>query len=158
MDGDNAARMAGDGGDDSSEDENDESSPLFRHNGLQEIRENNPSMTSFRLSGDHENITNKAWARIGRDISNNTHLISLSLREEALNDHKMSCLFRGLTRSSSIENMWLYKNNLSIAGLRSMVPFFQHANSLKSLEIDGNNIQSEGFNMMFRALSDRLKR
>ena len=156
MDGNNAARMAGDGSDDSSEDDNsrsDESSPL-RHNGLQEIRENNPSMTSFRAYGNHPHTSNKAWARIGRDISTNTHLITLILNEGTFNDHKMSFLFRGLTGSSSIQDMNLFRNELSVAGVRSMVPFLQSANNLKYLDIDGNNIQSEGFNVLLRALSD----
>ena len=35
-----------------------------------------------------------------------------------------------------------------------MVPFLQNANNLTKLDLDHNNIQSEGFNILFRALSD----
>lgn len=66
----------------------------------------------------------------------------------------MSFLFRGLTRSNSINMMWMYRNQLSIAGIRSMEPFLQNANNLASLNFDENNIQSKGFNLIFRALRD----
>ena len=35
-----------------------------------------------------------------------------------------------------------------------MVPFLQNASYLTHLDLDDNNIQSEGFNIMFRALRD----
>ena len=35
-----------------------------------------------------------------------------------------------------------------------MVPFLQNANNLKYVDLHNNNIQSEGFNMLFRALRD----
>ena len=57
-------------------------------------------------------------------------------------------------RSSSIKELNLDGNGLSVAGVRSMVPFLQNANSLIRLDLDKNNIQSEGFNALFRALSD----
>jgi len=35
-----------------------------------------------------------------------------------------------------------------------MVPFLQNSNNLTHLYLDDNNIQSEGFNVLFRALCD----
>lgn len=64
----------------------------------------------------------------------------------------MTFLFRGLTRSSSINDLSLNSNRLSVDGLRSMVQFLQNANNLESLELDYNNIQSEGFDVVVRAL------
>jgi Ran GTPase-activating protein (RanGAP) involved in mRNA processing and transport len=48
----------------------------------------------------------------------------------------------------------LFSNGFGVAGLRSMVPFLQNANSLRRLDIDDSDIQSEGFNMLLRALRD----
>ena len=122
---------------------------------LQSIRENDPQTTDFDVGDDSyiQNMSDDALEQLGRDISNNTHLTYVELSNGALNDHNMTCLFRGLTRSSSITNMLLYENQLSVAGT-SMVPFLQNANNLKSLDLDDNNLQSEGFNLLFRALSD----
>ena len=51
--------------------------------------------------------------------------------------------------------MGLSSNGLSADGLRRMVPFLKNANNLKQLYVSGNNnIQSEGFNVLFRALRD----
>jgi hypothetical protein len=161
MDGDNAARMVeedGGGGDPFEDDDSISSEPSFHEEnfrGLMMIKENDPSMISFHAHGDDDDdITSKAWARIGRDISNNTHLYELVLTYGTLNEKKMQSLFRGLTRSSSITDMRLTQNEFGAAGVRSMVPFLQNANNLTKLDLDSNNIQSEGFNFLLRALGD----
>eukprot|EP00984_Skeletonema_dohrnii_P012769 scaffold5207_cov96-Skeletonema_dohrnii-CCMP3373.AAC.16 len=99
-------------------------------------------------------MTDEDWEELGRDISNSTRLVSLNAGAGALNDHKMAFFFRGLTSSNSIRIMELYDNGLSVAGLQNMVPFLQHANNLKVLDLGSNNLQSEGFNMLIRALRD----
>ena len=125
---------------------------------LQRIRENDPDTVEFDLEGDIDeiqNITDEQWEELGRDISNNSHLTYLSLYDGALNDHRISCLFRGLTRSSSIKDMSLYNNQLSVNGVQNLVPFLQNANNLTKLDLDDNsNIRSEGFNVLLRALRD----
>eukprot|EP00986_Skeletonema_menzelii_P020827 scaffold32387_cov303-Skeletonema_menzelii.AAC.1 len=50
--------------------------------------------------------------------------------------------------------MFLYRNELSSAAVQSMVPFLQNANNLIELNLQGNNLQSEGFNRIFQALRD----
>jgi hypothetical protein len=80
-------------------------------------------------------------------------LKELDLRYGALNDHKMSFLFRGLTRST-IQEIGLDENGFSVAGVRCMVPFLTNSNNLTKLNLNSNNIQSEGFNMLLRALRD----
>jgi hypothetical protein len=45
--------------------------------------------------------------------------------------------------------MQLYSNELRIEGVRSMVPFLTNSNNLKLLDLDGNNIQSGGFDVIF---------
>ena len=121
---------------------------------IQRIRENDPHMTKL-VEGNHDsyiqNMTNEEWEKLGWDIAN-THLTDLCLHGGALNDHRMSLLFRGLTSSISIIKMNLENNGLSVAAIRSMVPFLQNAYHLKSLDLGGNNFRSEGFNLLFRAL------
>ena len=73
----------------------------------------------------------------------------------------MTSLFRGLTKSSSIETIDLADNDIRIDGIRSMVPFLEHSPYLENLALDGNvNIDSECFGVLMRALNenDRIKR
>jgi hypothetical protein len=123
------------------------------------VRVNDPHVTKlsspgclYSCVGD---MTVEDWEQLGRDISNNTHLKELSLSRLSLNadvnDQRFSSFFRGLTRSNSIEEINLREH---FNGVQSMVPFLQNASSLKSLDISENNITSEGFNKLFRALSD----
>jgi hypothetical protein len=124
---------------------------------LQRVRQNDRDTTELQGDGSHEriqNMTDEEWEELGRTICNNTHLKELDLRHGAHNDHKMTFLFRGLTRSSSIKDMMLRDNELSVAGVQSMVPFLQNSNNLRELDLDGNNIQSEGFNVLFQALGN----
>jgi Ran GTPase-activating protein (RanGAP) involved in mRNA processing and transport len=124
---------------------------------LEWMKQNDPDTTELSGDGSYamiQNMFNGGWEGIGRDISNNSYLKALILKRGALNDNRMSFLFRGLTRSTSITEMNLVGNGLSISGVRSMVPFLQNANCLKQLHLDNNNIQSEGFNTLFRALRD----
>ena len=127
---------------------------------LRRIREDDPNITELAEDqiDDVENMTNEDWEQLGRDIANNTHLEDIMLCNGVLNDRKMSFLFGGLTRSSSIDGLHLANNGLSAAAIPSMVPFLQNANNLKYLDIGGehlgNDLQSEGFNILFRALRD----
>jgi hypothetical protein len=94
------------------------------------------------------------WEQLGRDVAKCNRLEKFHIGGGHIGDHKMSSLFRGWARSNSIKEMGLYENGLSIAGVRSMVPFLQNANSLRGFNISDNNIQSEGFNVLLRTLSD----
>ena len=120
---------------------------------LRMIREENGTLWMDGNENWIQNMSNENWEQLGGAISNNTHLTTLDIYNGALNDHKMSFLFRGLTRSNSIIKMDLADNGFSVAGVRSMVPFLQNTNNLTYLRLDGsNNIQSEGFNLLLRAL------
>ena len=138
-----------------SESSSDEDEGLSWDETLECIKRNDPRVKAIEpIRWLIEDITDEEWEELGHAISNNTYLTDLYLWFGVLNDHRMSCLFRGLTRSSSAENMRLSHNELSVAGVRSMVPFLQTANNLYSLKLAGTNLQSEGFNMIFRALRD----
>ena len=124
---------------------------------LPRIRENDPHMTKLDVDGEFEsvvNMTNENWEQLGRDIANNTYLKKVHLYDRALNDNMMTFLFRGLTKSNSIKELWLAGNELSVAGVRSMVPFLQNANNLRELTLTNNNLQSGGFNLLLRELRD----
>jgi hypothetical protein len=124
---------------------------------LRRVQENDPNTTAFTMSGAynervHQNLTDEGWEQLGQDIADNTHLVTLCLYGDAIDDNEMSFLFRELTRSNSITEISLFRNGLSVAGVRSMVPFLQNANNLEQLCLDENNIRSEGINVLFRAL------
>ena len=97
-----------------------------------------------------ENMSNEDWEQLGRDIANNPHVVRLDFKNDALSDQKMLWLFRGLRKSTTITRIGLQNNQLSIAGIRSLLPFLQNASNIKdfSLGLSNNNIQSEGFNML----------
>eukprot|EP00984_Skeletonema_dohrnii_P019405 scaffold9263_cov84-Skeletonema_dohrnii-CCMP3373.AAC.2 len=142
---------------DSEETDNNEETYVEFNARLQRIRENNPATTSLYSQGEDDvhNLSNEVWEQLGRDMSNNTYFKSFDLNSGALNDDRISFFFRGLTSSNTIRDMHLYNNGFSVAGVRSMVPFLQNANNLKYMDLDDNNFQSEGFNMMFRALRNK---
>ncbi len=50
--------------------------------------------------------------------------------------------------------MDLQNNHLSIAGIRSLLPFLQNANNFKALDLSENNTQSKGFNTLLREIHD----
>ena len=121
------------------------------------IKENDPgvkSIASYGNDGHIQNMTDEEWEELGRDIASNTHLTDVYLCSEALNDHKISCLFRGLTRSNTLKHLDLCSKIPRAVGVRSMVPFLQNANNLIKLDLGFNNILSEGFKILLRALSD----
>eukprot|EP00984_Skeletonema_dohrnii_P015253 scaffold6547_cov141-Skeletonema_dohrnii-CCMP3373.AAC.6 len=116
-----------------------------------------PYQTKVEGTGSEEwfrNLTDEEWEQLGRNIANHTRIRILSLYCRALNDHKISFFFRGLTNSNSLRDVYLNNNRLSITGIRSMVPFLQSAHNLQDLYLDSNDIQSEGFNELFRELRD----
>jgi hypothetical protein len=126
---------------------------------LPRVQRNDPDTTWLHVQGYYEriqNMTDEGWEEFGRHISNNSYLEELYLSEGALNDHRISFLFRGLTRSTSINCVDLSENGLSVEGIsrgvRSMVPFLHNSISLLKMILNENNIRSEGFNLLLRAL------
>jgi hypothetical protein len=118
------------------------------------VQQNVRLRTLQDFGSQNSNMPPLDWYWLGSDISNNTHLENVTLGGVALGDHKTSYFFRGLTRSNTIKKMILYENGFSVAGVSSMVPFLQNSDSLNKLRLDDNNIQSEGINVLFRALRD----
>ncbi|KAK1746107.1 hypothetical protein QTG54_002714 [Skeletonema marinoi] len=128
---------------------------------IQKINESDPLLTFLAREGTTnvmQLMNDEEWEELGRAISNNTHLESLDLNSGALSDQKLSGLFRRLMRSNSTYYVRLYENELSVVGVRSMVPFLQHANNLTDLDLNATNLESEGFNVLFRALRNSPSR
>jgi hypothetical protein len=135
---------------------------------LRRVRMLWPGLTSGTLKqfrtlnqafGPLNELTYEDWEQLGRDLSNCKKIETIQfhndvVRDEMNFDQVISYLFRGWTRKSSIKEMMFAHNQLSTAGIQNMVPFLQRANNLQSLFICENNIQSEGFNLLFRSLSD----
>ena len=122
---------------------------------LRHMKENDPRIKSIISDGnDMQNVTDENWEELGHAIANNSLLKKIDLFGETLSDHTISFFFRGLTRSSSIEELSLCENGLSAAAVPSMVPFLQSANNLTRLNLGQNSLQTEGFNFLLRALSN----
>ncbi len=147
--------------DDGSVDSVDSADPInpledLYHKTVLKIKRNDPGTTDLQGSGVDRhirNITDESWEELGRDISNNTHLTYVNLNSRALNDQTMTSLFRGLTGSTSI-NVMNFRHNalITVVGVRSMTPFLHRANNLRMLNLNFNNLQSEGFKTLFRLL------
>eukprot|EP00574_Skeletonema_japonicum_P014388 CAMPEP_0201735914 /NCGR_PEP_ID=MMETSP0593-20130828/38309_1 /ASSEMBLY_ACC=CAM_ASM_000672 /TAXON_ID=267983 /ORGANISM="Skeletonema japonicum, Strain CCMP2506" /LENGTH=75 /DNA_ID=CAMNT_0048229553 /DNA_START=50 /DNA_END=274 /DNA_ORIENTATION=- len=72
---------------------------LYNSHCLQRIKDNNPLATVLSSEGLFDFLRSMSvdeWEELGRDISNNTHLISIHL-SGVLDDYMMTFLFRGLT-------------------------------------------------------------
>lgn len=136
---------------DDSSSSSDEEDGILTLNSVQRMKRDK-YVTHFEAHGGNQDITDEDWVEIGNVFSNKEYLTTLSLHSGALNDRKTALLFQGLTGSSSLEDMGLHRIELSAVGVRSMVPFLQHTNSLRCLNLSNNGIQSEGFNALFRSL------
>ena len=123
---------------------------------FERIKYNDPVLK--KLSGVMyacRDFTDQEWEELGLDISNNTYLKKISFNYNNLNDHNASFFFSGLRRSCTIEGVNFDDNELlSEVGVMSMVPFLQNASNLRNLSLGCNSIQSEGFNLLLRALRD----
>ena len=150
------------GSDDSSSDEEsssllDEDPETEFRNEWRRVKDNDPNQTMIEMYGGddiYENITGNDWEHLGRDMNDSNCLESLTFCDGALNDIKMTSLFRELTGSSSINDIYFTNNDIGVEGVRSMVPFLQNASNLTKIDFYGNYIGSEGFSTLFRALSD----
>jgi hypothetical protein len=133
----------------SSSEEEDQAQPFFRN-----VLSNLDKLWIRRRQGRNMNVED--WEQLGHDAANNTDLKDLFLGEGVLNEQKMTSFFRGLTGSNSIETIRLMDNDSGVEGVRSMsmVQFLQNTSNLKKLIINRNNIGSEGFSSLLRALRD----
>ncbi len=103
-----------------------------------------------------QDLSVKDWEEMGRHLSGRVDDDmmegAIEIYGRALNDEKITSFFRGLTRDNVFHIFNFSSNGLSAAGIRGMVPFLHNSVSLQYLDLDNNDIQSEGFNELFRAL------
>ena len=112
---------------------------------------------SLRGDGSVPDFTEEDWEGMGRHLASRVEDDDLRegaihIFDRALNDEKITSLFRGLTSSSVFHDFNFHSNGLSLTGIRGMVPFLHNSISLQYLDLHNNDIQSDGFNELFRAL------
>ena len=87
--------------------------------------------------GELGQLSDLAWETLGRYIANNTHLEEIAIFENmSITDAKMALLFRGLTKSNSLQKFDLMSENhpaIGTNGIRSMVPFLKNSPNLSKL-------------------------
>ena len=128
-------------------------------------RANDPRVTELSAQGWYDimqDMTAEDWEQLGREINNNTHLTKITFEDcifgRPIQYQRMSSFFRGLTGSSTINTVSLTDNDFRVQGVHDIAPFLQSTSSLTNLDISQNNIGSEGFNLLWRALCDsRIK-
>ena len=112
---------------------------------------------SCMSSDDADLFSDLSWELLGRYMSNNTHLKEVWLNF-LMNDSRMRPLFRGLTKSTSIEKLFLYNSRnengeqFGPDAIRDMVPFLKNATKLLCISLTGNPIHTEGFEVLVNAL------
>jgi len=132
---------------------------------LPRVWANDPRVTELNVwLGTWEpiaNMTAEDWEQLGSAISNNTHLKSIFFSggvfgniRNGVDYEKLSSFFRGLTGSNTINTVSMMTNGFGVQGVQYMAPFIENASSLAYLDISSNNIGSEGFNLLWRALCD----
>jgi len=150
------------------DDDDDVDSMVERTNGYQRAREifrrlkeNDPTLTGVGSGSVADYVCSITdWEQLGEIIAGNSQIKVLdfwsdrSFHDGCTDEQKMVSCFRGLTKSNSINRLYLCSNGLSAVGMRSMVPFLQNANNLKMLDLQDNHVQSEGFYMLIRALQN----
>ena len=93
------------------------------------------------------------WELLGRYIANNNQLKEINGEDtHTYDDHLLEYLFRGLTRSSSIERFILTRDEGNLYCMQSMVPFFQNSPKLSMISLNFNFIYNEGFELLVNAL------
>lgn len=142
---------------------------IIREGELHLVSENIQDKTTLFVKTAADSIpeswAEQNWEALGRDIMDNEHLLDLyftlsinyiegSAHSGVLSDENMISIFKGLTRSNTIRSLKLCRNRFGVRGIQAMVPFLMNSSNLGSLNLSRNNIQSEGFNNVFRALRD----
>lgn len=122
------------------------------------LKENDPTLTGIGMAQVADYVrTITDWEQLGEIIACNSQiqvLHFLNSRSFVADEQTIVSCFRGLTKSNSIDSVSFWSNRLSAVGMRSMVPFLQNANNLQSLDPQGTGIESEGFNILIRALQN----
>ena len=121
------------------------------------IKNNSEDFNMFRLeSYDASLFTNLAWNLLGRYIANNTHLVMFDLFNCGITNEIMALLFRELTGSVSLRELYLTHNELGIDGIRCMVPFLESSSTLHTLNLTScRNVDTDCFEILISALDGK---
>ena len=66
----------------------------------------------------------------------------------------MSAFFHGAARNKQIKVLTLYGNSFGADGIKSLMPFLQHSHNLTSLNVSGNNIETDGLWWLLQGLGN----
>lgn len=110
---------------------------------ISRVKRNHPDEKYLSLA--NEDFSNLAWQKLGFYIARNDQLECLSLRRCNLSDENMSTFFHGAARNKQIKVLTLYCNSFGADGMKSLMPFLQNSHNLTSLNVSGNNIETDGF-------------
>lgn len=119
---------------------------------------NDPSLRHFTLEPeDSEHITGVGWEMLGRCISDNDHLetVSLSSARDHLIDSDVSMLFQGLKNGGQMKEFTFSCNGFGLTEIRKMVPFLCFSRNLINLTLIGSHrMNAQCFALLVDALYD----
>jgi Ran GTPase-activating protein (RanGAP) involved in mRNA processing and transport len=119
---------------------------------ISRVKRNHPDEKYLSLA--NEDFSNLAWQKLGFYIARNDQLECLSLRRCNLSDENMSTFFNGAARNKQIKVLTLYCNSFGADGMKSLMPFLQNSRNLTSLNVSGNNIETDGFWWLMQGLGN----
>ena len=129
--------------------------------GLNRIRRNSDNRDSFFScrfcleDEDAQQFTNAAWELLGRYIANNSLLKKITLDEYFITDEKITFFFKGLGKSSSLDELKMNFSRFGVVGMQSMVPLLQGSPNLLYLYLGKSpNFNTECFVLLISALDD----
>jgi len=123
------------------------------------IKGNNKSCTRFSMCrADADRFSDSALELIGRYMLNNNRLKDIGLGDLRMDDSRMKLLFQELTGSKSVESLSFYIRGVDrevvfgAEAISDMVPFLKNAPKLSYISLSGNEILTEGFELLVNAL------
>jgi len=128
---------------------------------LTRIRRNSDNRDSFFScrfclgEDDAQQFTNAAWELLGRYIANNSLLKKITLDEYFITDEKITFFFKGLGKSSSLDELKMNFSRFGVVGMQSMVPLLQGSPNLLFLYLGKNpHFNTECFELLISALDE----
>jgi hypothetical protein len=119
---------------------------------ISRVKRNHPDEKYLSLG--NEIFSFLAWQKLGFYVARNDQLECLSLRRCNLNDDNMSAFFNGAAINKQVKVLTLHCNSFGSDGMKSLVPFLQNSRNLTSLNVSGNNIDTDGLWWLLQGLEN----
>ena len=128
-------------------------------NTVNRIKGNSKSCTRFSMCrADADPFSDLALELIGKYMASNTRLKDIGFGGLRMDNSRMKLLFQGLTGSKSVESLSFYIRGVDrevvfgADAISDMVPFLKNAPNLSYISLSGNEILTEGFELLVNAL------